>query len=200
MASWGCQHVAPSRDTLVHKRADAVELHLSHDRSNVDGFVERRPDTKCAHAVLDFCNQRFGNALLHQEARSGTTNLALIEPDSVDEAFDRTVEIGVFEHDEGRLAAKFQGKTFMTRGGGGADRASNFRRSGERDLIDVGMLDQCLAGYAVSGNNVDDSGRQARFLTDSSEREGGERCEFSRLQDDSVSSRKGRGDFPRQHQ
>ena len=49
------------------------------------------PIRRRAHAVANLCDERLGDALLHQEARSGTTDLSLIEPDPVDEPFDRAV-------------------------------------------------------------------------------------------------------------
>jgi hypothetical protein len=48
----------------------------------------------------------FGNALLHQQARAGAADLALVEPDRIDDTLDCAVEIGVLENDEGRLATK----------------------------------------------------------------------------------------------
>src|SRR5271170_8361539 len=86
---------------LIDQALDAVELHPGDDGADVDGFVERRADAERVHAVANFGDQRFGDALLHQKAGAGAADLALIEPDAVDEAFDGGVEIGVLENDEG---------------------------------------------------------------------------------------------------
>jgi hypothetical protein len=38
---------------------------------------------------------------LHQKARAGAADLALVEPDRIDDAFDSAIEIGIVEDDEG---------------------------------------------------------------------------------------------------
>src|SRR5208283_2224199 len=81
------------RYTLINQLANAVELHARHDGADVDGFVEWRADAERAHSILDFGDQSFGNALLHQQARARATYLPLIEPDSVHQAFDGAVEV-----------------------------------------------------------------------------------------------------------
>ena len=93
-----------------------------------------------------FDDQRFGDALLHQQARARAADLPLVEPDSIDQAFHCAVEVGVFEDDEWGFAAEFERETFVACGGCAANGASDFGRSGECNLVDIGMLDQRLAG------------------------------------------------------
>src|ERR1700675_1609895 len=85
------------RYALIDKTADAVELHLRHDGADVNCFIERRADTEGAHSILNLGDQNFGDTLLHQQSRTRATDLALIEPDSIDEAFDCAVEVGIFK-------------------------------------------------------------------------------------------------------
>ncbi len=188
------------RDALIHQPLDAIELHARDDCADVDGFIERRADAQRVHAVADFGDQFFRDALLHQQARTGAANLPLIEPDAVDQAFDGAVEIGVFENDEGRFAAQFERKSLVAGGGGFANRAANFGGSGERDLVDVGMCDERFAGRAVAGDDVHDAGGRSDFLANVREGQRGERSEFRGLQDDGISGGKRRRDFPRQHE
>src|SRR5215469_18973827 len=101
--------------------ANAVQLYRGDDRADIDGLVERRPNAEGAHSLLNFIQQRFGNALLHEQARAGAANLALIEPDAVHQAFDRTIEIGVFENNEWGLTPQFERQPFMAAGGCAAD-------------------------------------------------------------------------------
>ena len=84
---------------------------------------------------------RLGDAFLHEQARAGAADLALVEPDGVDHALDRAVEIGVVEDDEGRLAAELQRQLLAGAGGRLADDAADLGRAGEGDLVDVRMLD-----------------------------------------------------------
>src|SRR5208282_2106471 len=94
--------------SLIDQLADSLELHFRDDGSDVDRFVERRTDAQGAHAILNFRNKRLGNALLHQQARARATYLPLIEPDSIDQAFHRAVEVSVFKDDEWRFSAEFK--------------------------------------------------------------------------------------------
>jgi hypothetical protein len=87
-----------------------------------------------------------GNAFLHQDARAGAADLALVEPDGIDHAFDRRVEIGIVEDDEGRLAAQFQRQLLAGSGRGLADDAADLGRAGEGDLVDAVMRDEGRAG------------------------------------------------------
>ena len=102
-------------DALIDKALDAVELDASDDGADVDGFVEGLADAECVHAIANFGDERLGDAFLHQEAGSGAADLALVEPDAVDEAFDGGVEVGVFENDEGRFAAELEREFFVAR-------------------------------------------------------------------------------------
>jgi len=95
-------------DALLDQFADAVKLHLGHDGADVNRFVEWRTDAQGAHTILNLRGQSFGDALLHQQARARATHLALIEPDSVNQAFHGAIEVGVFKDDERRLAAEFK--------------------------------------------------------------------------------------------
>ena len=74
-----------------------------------------------------FGDQGLGDTLLHEQAGTGATDLSLIEPDSIYQAFDGAVEIGIFEYYEWRLAAQFERKPLVTIRGGAADCAADFR-------------------------------------------------------------------------
>ena len=112
--------------------------------------------------------------------------MPLIEPDSIHQAFHGAVEVCVFEDDERRLAAQLKRNFLMTVRSSGTDRAPNFRRTGECDLVHVRMLHQRFAGRTVTSNNVDHTGWQSDFLTDFSKRKRGKRSELCRLEYDSV--------------
>src|ERR1700722_1361691 len=128
-------------DALIDEALDAVELNAGDDGADVDGFVERRADAECVHARADFGDERLGDAFLHQEARAGAANLALVEPDAVDEAFNGGVEVGVFENNERGFAAEFERKFFVRGGCSFADGAADFGGTGKGDFVDVEMSD-----------------------------------------------------------
>ncbi len=124
-------------DALVHVATDAFELYGCDDGADVDGLVQWRADAQSLHARADLGVEGFGDALLHEQARAGAADLALVEPDAIDEAFDGGVDVGVVKDDEGRFAAEFEREFFGGVGGGLADDAAYFGRAGEGDLVDV---------------------------------------------------------------
>ncbi len=158
------------------------------------------PGTQRAHAIAHLRDERLGDALLHQQARTGAADLSLIEPDAIDQAFDRAVEVGVFEDDERRFASQFEREPLVAGRGRAADGASHFGRAGEGDLGHVGMLHQRFAGRAVAGDNVDDSWRQSNFRADFGEGQRGQRRELRRLEHDGVARGQRRRNLPGQHQ
>ena len=100
-------------NALIHQSLNALQLHARHNGADVDGFVQRRSYPQRAHAIANLGDQRFGNALLHQQPRTRAANLPLIQPDPVDQTFDGAVEIGILENNEWRFAAQLQRKPLM---------------------------------------------------------------------------------------
>jgi hypothetical protein len=89
---------------------DGVELDGVDDGADVDGLVEGVSDPEAVHPVFQFGVEAGGDAFLDEEAGAGAADLALVEPDRVDEAFDGAVEVGVVEDDVGGFAAEFEGE------------------------------------------------------------------------------------------
>jgi hypothetical protein len=84
--------------------AHAFELRHVDQRSDIGVLVQRIADAQLCHAGTDALEEGLRDALLYQEARTRTADLALVEPDAVDEAFHSRIEIGIIEDHEGRLA------------------------------------------------------------------------------------------------
>ena len=63
--------------------------------------------------MFQFANDLVVDGFLHKQSTTGTTNVTLIEVDSVDDAFDRLIDRGVFEDDVRRFAAQFQRASFV---------------------------------------------------------------------------------------
>src|SRR5713226_4449794 len=187
-------------DALIDQPLNALELHASHDGANVDGFVEWRADSQRVHAVLNLADQFIRDALLHQQARTGAANLPLVEPDAVDQAFHGAVQVGVLKNNERRLSAKFEGKLLVALRGRFANGAAHFRRTRERNLVDVGMLHQRFAGRSVSGDDVHDAGGEAGFLADVRKGERRQWRKFRGLQYDGVTGCQSGSNLPRQHE
>jgi hypothetical protein len=60
----------------------------------------------------------FVNAFLHEQARAGAADVALVEEDAVDDSFDGLVDGGVVEDNVRGLAAQFQREIFFVPGRG----------------------------------------------------------------------------------
>ena len=69
---------------------------------------------------LELGVEALGHALLHDEARARATDLALVEPDRIDQPLDSRIQIGILEDDVGRLAPKLERQGLAASGGGGA--------------------------------------------------------------------------------
>ena len=104
------------------------------------------------------------DAFLDEQPRAGAADVALVEEDAVDDAFDGLVERGVVEDDVGRLAAEFEGEFFAGAGEGALDDFADFGGAGEGDLGGERMVDHGGSGFAGAGDDVDDAGRQAGVL------------------------------------
>ena len=133
-------------DALLHQAANALELHRRDDRAHVHRLVERRADAKLLHPRAQLAHQPLGDAFLHEQARAGAADLPLVEPDRVDHALDDAVEIRVVVDDERTLAAELEAQLLAGAGRRAADDAPDLGRAGERDLVDVGVLDDRRAG------------------------------------------------------
>src|SRR6185437_9692107 len=146
-----------------------------------DRLVEGLADAELLHARAQLGDELPRDALLHQEARAGAADLPLIEPDRVDDALDHAVEIGVFKNDERAFPAKLE-REFLARPRRRLpDLPSDFRGSGERDLVDVRMIDEKFPSAPVTGDDVEDAGWQSRLVCQLREAERRERREFRGL-------------------
>ena len=74
-------------------------------------------DAQLLHPRAQLLDQALGDAFLHQQPRARAADLALVEPDRVDDAFDHAVEIGVLEDDERTLAAELERELLAGAGG-----------------------------------------------------------------------------------
>ena len=118
----------------IDHAGDGVQLHRVDDRADVDAFVQGVADAQAVHPAFQLVMEAVGDAFLHQKARSGAADLALVEPDRIDQPFDGGVEIGVVKDDVGGFAAQFQGQGLGLACGGLADALADGGGAGEGDF------------------------------------------------------------------
>ncbi len=80
------------------------------------------------------------------------------------------------------------------------DLLADLGRAGERDLVDVAVLDERLTDRGAAGDDVDDAGREVALRDDLGERQCRQRRRLGGLQHDRVARRERRGDLPGRHQ
>ena len=119
----------------------------------------------------DAADELVVDLVLDEQPRAGAADLAGIGEHRHRRARHRRVEIGIGEHDVGRLAAEFQRHALEIAGRRPDDRLAGDVRAGEGDLVDVRMRSQRGAGgLAIARHHVDDAGRDAGFQHSSASR------------------------------
>src|SRR5471032_2889304 len=110
----------------------------------------------------------------------------------------RAIQVGVFEHDQRRLAAQFHGHFFERRArSAGHDFLAGVGAAGERDFLDARVLGQPGADFtAAAGQDVEHASRHAGFGVDLGQFQGGQRGDFAWLEDHRVTGSQGRCGFP----
>ena len=113
----------------------------------------------------------------------------------------RALSRDVWHHDDGRLAAQFERDALHRVGGILVDELANFGRSGEGDLIDIGVLDHAVAsGVTVAGDDVEHTSREASFSNEISQTQRGERRLLGRLQHNGATRSKSWRNLEARHQ
>ena len=81
------------------------------------------------------------NPFLHEQPRAGATDVALVEINSGDDAFDGLINRRVLEQNVRRLAAEFERQFLLRARDGLRDELADLGAAGERDFVDVRMID-----------------------------------------------------------
>ena len=134
---------------------------------------------------------------LDEDPRAGAAVLACVVEDGIRSRGGGTIEIGVGEHDVGRLAAQLERDALDRRRRAFHDGTADLGRAGEADLRDVRVLDQPPADdRALAGDDVEDAFGDAGFQRQLGEAEHGQRRQLGGLEDDGVAARERRADLP----
>ena len=81
-----------------------------------------------------------------------------------------------------------------------ANRAAYFRRTSERNLVNVEMLHQCFAGRSIAGDDVYDASGEADLLADMRKSERRQGRELRGLQHDGIPGGERGRNLPCQHE
>ena len=142
------------------------------ERAHLRGGVERvAEDVRLRDRGRDRLG--FGEPLArdHQPGE-GDAGLAAVEHAARHARRDGQLEVGVVEHDAGRLAAELERGGHQVAPGDLADPAADALGPGERHEVDAGMAGERLAhDLPVAGDEVQDAGRQPDLVADLRQRE-----------------------------
>ena len=100
---------------------------------------------------------------MNQGARAGNAGLSCGCEDAGDDALHRLIQIGIVENDVRRFSSQLQGDALEAARGQLIDVLSGAVTARERNLGDIAVRNERLANFvAVSGDNIDHSGRKPR--------------------------------------
>ena len=94
--------------SAVDQLANLIELHPGIDRADVGVLVERIADAQRRDAIAQLADHLWENAFLDEQARASATNVALVEINSGDDAFDRLIDRRIFENNVRGFAAELE--------------------------------------------------------------------------------------------
>jgi hypothetical protein len=181
---------------------DAVVLELRDLRTLEGLLVEWVTNLVLLSSLLEGSEELVVDGLLDEDTGTGTAALAVVVVDTEVDPVNGLLDVGVLEDDVGGLATKLEGDLLEVGGSSSLhDLSANDGGTSEGDLVNVHMRGESGTGsLAVTGDKVEDTGRETSLLDELSEDESGERSLLSSLHDDSVTSGQGRSDLPCQHE
>ncbi len=155
----------------------------------------------CAIADLEFLDlgrELFSELVvdpaLHIDAVGADTGLARIAVFGNHGTVDGGVQISIVEHDERRIAAKFQRDALDGRGALRHQQASDFRRAGEGELAHNIIACQFGTNFTrLAGNDLENASRNACLFGKNAKRQCRQRREVGGAHDHGATGRKGRG-------
>ena len=179
---------------------DRRELRPGVDGAHIGVLVEWITDSERPKSTLQLLDDFGKDGLLNEEPTSCATDMALVEPDALDDSFDRLIDGRVGEDDVRTLPAEFEGESFSGACGRCGDPLPDVGRTGEGDLVDVRVLNQQAAGIARSGHDVDHTRREFALLADLREAQCGQWRGLGWFEDHRVATSQSRGDLPGEHE
>ncbi|MNZ69687.1 hypothetical protein D3C78_879960 [compost metagenome] len=147
-------------------------------------------------------NERLANRTLHQQARTGGADFALVEGDGAGRCLCCRAQIRcIGEHHVRALAPGFGPDAFhVALPGVDHQLLGNRRGAGEGQHVDIHVQGQRLAhGVAVARQDVEHAFRDAGIECQLRDADRGQRRLFRWFEDEGIAHRQGRGEFPAGH-
>lgn len=160
------ENLGTSLLALINVAHDTVELELGHLGTLEGVLVERVADLVGGCALLEALDELVVDALLDEEAGTGTAALAVVEEDTEVGPRNGVINIGVVEDDVGRLASQLQSDLLqVTLSCGLEDGTANGGRTSEGDLVDAHMgRDGRTRNATKARDDVNNTRRESSLL------------------------------------
>ena len=139
------------RRAVRHERRDGLALAGRDQRAHLGRLVERVADLDRLDRLLERLHERVERRALDEDARARAAVLPGVAEHCRRRGGGGGLDVGVGEHDVGGLAAELERHALDRLRGARGDRAPDLGRAGERDLGDVGVLDEPLPAGAARG-------------------------------------------------
>ena len=193
--------MAPCAQRGLEDAGDLLELPAVGQRAHLGRGLERVAEHDLARPRGDPLDQLVVDVLVHDQPGAGHARLPRGREDAGDHAVGGGLEVGVREHDLGRLAAELERDAREVAGGALGDVDAGLGRAREGDLVDAGVAhERAPDGGPVAGDDVEHAVRDARLGDQLGELERGDRRVVARLDDHGAAGREGRGELPREQQ
>lgn len=121
---------------------------LVDQRAEIDAFIEAVTSLQRAGRLREFFGKGIINAVLHVETVGADASLAIVAEFGDHRAFDGGIQIGIVEHDKGRIAAKLQAQFLDGRRALPVELGADFGRAGEGELTHDGTRSHLAADGA----------------------------------------------------
>lgn len=184
---------------VVH---DSVVLELA-DLGTLEGVGgEWVTDHVLLRSLSEGLDELVVHARLHVDAGSGTAALTVVEKDTEVDPRDGVLDVGVVEHNVGRLATELEGDLLEVGLGRGLENGSaDNGGTSEGNLVDVHVRgDGGTSRLAETGEDVDHTSGDPGLLAKSGGVQTRERGLLGGFQDNDVTSGKRRADLPGPHE
>ncbi|NSX89162.1 helix-turn-helix transcriptional regulator [Agrobacterium tumefaciens] len=167
--------------------ADFRDRRLVDHRANGDARFRSGANAHGVDAIRQLLRKGVINAGLHQNPVGADAGLATVAEFRNQRAFNGKIEIGIVEHDEGRIAAQFQRQALDAVGSAAHQKRTDAGGAGEGDLANRLIGHDFIADISRhAGDDVDDARGNARPFGEHTKRQRRIGCEFRRLDDAGI--------------
>ncbi|MNV11210.1 hypothetical protein D3C71_1017670 [compost metagenome] len=174
-----------------------VHVGRADQRAEVRAGIERVADADARHPFQHSGFKRCLVRAMHEHARAVGAYLARAEEVGHDRDIGGALKAGIGQHDQRRLAAKFQRDALERSGGHAHDLLAGVHTAGERHFRHARVARQPVTDFAAAAQyHVEHAVGHARLRVDLGQPQGRQRRDLGGLEHHGVAGGQGRGGLP----